>query len=71
MEDESTPLAAVRWSWYSPVIILGVMVSEIINAVSDGVLNLTTTVASHSNYLQEQKDFEQEAAKAIERIVSE
>jgi hypothetical protein len=55
----------------TPAILGAVTLAQLIEVVGDGVTNMATAMASHSNWVRQQKEFEEEAALAIERITTE
>lgn len=69
-EDEVPELPPIRWSWMTPAILGAITLAQVIEAIGDGVTNMATSMASHSNWKRQQKAFEEEASRAIERITN-
>lgn len=70
-EEEIPDLDPVRWSWMTPAILGAVTLAQISEAITDGITNLATAMAAHSNWRRQRKSFEEEARAAIERITAE
>jgi len=69
-QAEVEDLPPIRWSWTTPVILSGIVAAQIVEAIGDGITNLTTAVASHSNWRRQQRDFADQARRSIEEITS-
>lgn len=70
-EEEVIPLEGVRWSWFTPLILVLSMVGSIIAAIADLFIDHTAAVARHSIWAREQRDFRENASRDIERITQE
>jgi hypothetical protein len=68
--EEIEPLNGVRWSWLSPVILATGCVGSIVGDVLELFTDLAVTIARHSVWKAEQRDFEDSVKRDIERIAN-
>lgn len=73
MHDEDEDLYEVppaEWTWKLPVFTLLSTISGIFDQIAQGISDTALGVVRHMNYEVQQKQFQEEAAREIERITS-
>lgn len=70
--DDCTEISvpSFRWTWLAPVILSASLASRMADGVSEFFGDVAVAVAGHTNWLAEQKDFEMQTSRDIERIVN-
>lgn len=69
-DEDVTNVPPAEWSWGLPVFTSLATLSSIFDSIAQGLSDTALGVVRHMNYRIVQKQFEQDASAAIERIVS-
>lgn len=72
MEDDEIEhtINGIRWNWLTPAILGIGCIGEVVGIVGETINDLSVAIARHSIWKMEQREFEQEATMAIERIAN-